>query len=151
MQVWNLVPNGEKKKKKGDSSVKGAAGKMLNARAGGSSDGWEEGVLGTQLRLRSLWNLPSWNLFPSLSLVIKCQVLHWSCTFRYKGRLGEFLLLPEVTSFQPPLSWELSPLLIQAQFPAVPPSLHHWFLARLKTMSLSCLSFLMLQSTYILL
>lgn len=67
------------------------------------------------------------------------------------ARVGESLLLPQVTSFQPPLSWELSPLIIQRQFPAMPPSLHHWFLARSKPVSLSCSSFPMLQSAHFLL
>lgn len=73
-------------------------------------------------------------------------ILYCSCILRSEAKGGGFLLLSEVTGFHFPMHCELSPLLGQAQLPAVPLSLHHWFLSRSKIMSIPQSPSLMLHS-----
>lgn len=89
-------------------------------------------------------------------ICIHYLILYCSDILRSEAKGGGFLLLSEVTGFHFPMHCELSPLLGQAQLPAVPLSLHHWFLSRSKIMSnpyspslmLQCLTFSCTSSTW---
>lgn len=136
-------------KKNADSSVKWVTGKTLNDGAEGPSNDWVKGVLGYSVQAQMSLKPPFKNFFP----------FPWLLTAKYctdpahsdTKAEWENLSCYQESQASSPLSQELLPLLIQAHFPAVPPFLHHCFLARSKTMSLSRSSLLILCWTHFLL